>query len=168
MPLLLQIRLGLLPLPLPLGRPPPSERSLRDLSLRDPASGFSTTKSFAHHSASRLTRDDSEHAKTQPAPPPPPQPKSSQRSSCPPPSASPLPPASTSSIPTFSHALALRPTSLHRQGRSRHGRRRLRLPTILILHPPTPPLTTPSRLLQLTKGASSTPPLGPTPHSVRT
>lgn len=42
------------------GRPPPSERSLRDLSLRDPASGFSTTKSFAHHSASRLTRDDSE------------------------------------------------------------------------------------------------------------
>lgn len=41
------------------GRVPPSERSLRDLSLRDPTSSFSSTKSFGHTN-SRLGRDDSE------------------------------------------------------------------------------------------------------------
>lgn len=39
------------------GRNAPSERSLRDLSLRDASSSFSATKSFTAHTSSRLTRE---------------------------------------------------------------------------------------------------------------
>ncbi|SNX82669.1 related to Neurofibromin [Melanopsichium pennsylvanicum] len=41
------------------GRAAPSERSLRDLSLRDPTSTFSSAKSFSN-TASRLARDDAD------------------------------------------------------------------------------------------------------------
>ncbi|TKY89213.1 hypothetical protein EX895_001744 [Sporisorium graminicola] len=41
-------------------RAAPSERSLRDISLRDASSGFSTSKTFSSQSGSRLARDDSD------------------------------------------------------------------------------------------------------------